>query len=114
MCAYSSCPRNSDADRSVTRLTQMSTTSTRVPPSCSDCGEASVPPMRAALLEASNKPLEVVSDIDIEDPRAGEVLVRVSHCGLCHSDLSLSNGQYPVTAPTVLGHEAAGVVDAIG
>ena len=70
--------------------------------------------MRAALLEASNKPLEVVSDIDIEDPRAGEVLVRVSHCGLCHSDLSLTDGRFPVMAPTVLGHEAAGVVEAVG
>ena len=70
--------------------------------------------MRAALLEASEKPLEVVSDIDIDDPRAGEVLVRVSHCGVCHSDLSLVNGTFPVMAPTVLGHEAAGVVEAIG
>jgi len=66
------------------------------------------------LIEASEKALEVVSDIDIEDPRAGEVLVRVSHCGVCHSDLSLSNGQFPVIAPTVLGHEAAGTVDAVG
>jgi Zn-dependent alcohol dehydrogenase len=70
--------------------------------------------MRAALIEASNTPLEVVDDIDIEEPRAGEVLVRVSHCGLCHSDLSLQNGQFPVFAPTVLGHEAAGVVEAVG
>jgi S-(hydroxymethyl)glutathione dehydrogenase/alcohol dehydrogenase len=70
--------------------------------------------MRAALLEASGKPLEVVNDVDIEDPRAGEVLVRVSHCGVCHSDLSLANGTFPVTAPTVLGHEAAGVVEVIG
>jgi S-(hydroxymethyl)glutathione dehydrogenase / alcohol dehydrogenase len=70
--------------------------------------------MRAALLEASEKPLEVVGDVDIEDPRAGEVLVRVSHCGVCHSDLSLANGTFPVTAPTVLGHEAAGTVEAIG
>jgi S-(hydroxymethyl)glutathione dehydrogenase / alcohol dehydrogenase len=70
--------------------------------------------MRAALLEASEKPLEVVSDIDIEDPRAGEVLVRVSHCGVCHSDLSLTDGRFPVMSPTVLGHEAAGVVEAIG
>jgi len=70
--------------------------------------------MRAALIEASNTPLEVVDDIDIEAPRTGEVLVRVSHCGLCHSDLSLQNGQSPVFAPTVLGHEAAGVVEAIG
>ena len=70
--------------------------------------------MRAALIEASNTPLEVVDDIDIEEPRTGEVLVRVSHCGLCHSDLSLQNGQFPVMAPTVLGHEAAGVVEAVG
>jgi Zn-dependent alcohol dehydrogenase len=70
--------------------------------------------MRAALIEETGKPIEVVNDIDIEDPRAGEVLVRVSHCGVCHSDLSLTNGQFPVMAPTVLGHEAAGVVEAIG
>jgi S-(hydroxymethyl)glutathione dehydrogenase/alcohol dehydrogenase len=70
--------------------------------------------MRAALIEASNTPLEVVDDVDIEEPRTGEVLVRVSHCGLCHSDLSLQNGQFPVMAPTVLGHEAAGVVEAVG
>jgi len=86
----------------------------RSPPGRSDRAEASVPEMRAALLEASDKPLEVVDDVDIEDPRAGEVLVRVSHCGVCHSDLSLANGTFPVTAPTVLGHEAAGVVEAIG
>src|SRR5258705_13694401 len=91
----------------------MSTTSTRCPLRL-DCLEASVLAMRAALLEASEKPLEVVSDVDIEDPRMGEVLVRVSHCGVCHSDLSLANGTFPVTAPTVLGHEAAGPVEAIG
>ena len=70
--------------------------------------------MRAALLEASEKPLAIVDDIDIEDPRAGEVRVRVSHCGVCHSDLSLVNGTFPFVSATVLGHEAAGVVDAIG
>ena len=70
--------------------------------------------MRAALLEASEKPLTIVDDIDIEDPRAGEVRVRVSHCGVCHSDLSLVNGTFPFVSATVLGHEAAGVVDAIG
>jgi S-(hydroxymethyl)glutathione dehydrogenase / alcohol dehydrogenase len=70
--------------------------------------------MRAALIESSEKPLEVVGDIEIEDPRMGEVLVKVSHCGVCHSDLSLTNGTFPVTAPTVLGHEAAGTVYAVG
>jgi Zn-dependent alcohol dehydrogenase len=70
--------------------------------------------MRAAVLEASEKPLAIVEDVDIDDPRAGEVRVRVSHCGVCHSDLSFANGTYPFLAPTVLGHEAAGVVDAVG
>jgi S-(hydroxymethyl)glutathione dehydrogenase / alcohol dehydrogenase len=70
--------------------------------------------MRAALLEASDRPLEIVTDVDIEDPRAGEVLVRVSHCGVCHSDLSLADGTFPVMGPTVLGHEAAGVVERVG
>jgi S-(hydroxymethyl)glutathione dehydrogenase/alcohol dehydrogenase len=69
--------------------------------------------MRAAVLEASEKPL-VVDDVDIEDPRVGEVLVRVTNCGVCHSDLSLANGTFPFVAPTVLGHEAAGVVEKIG
>jgi 2-desacetyl-2-hydroxyethyl bacteriochlorophyllide A dehydrogenase len=70
--------------------------------------------MRAALLEASSRPLQVVDDIDAADPGPGEVRVRVSHCGVCHSDLSIVNGTFPLTAPTVLGHEAAGVVDAVG
>ena len=70
--------------------------------------------MRAALLEASEKPLVIVDDVDIEAPRAGEVRVRVSHCGVCHSDLSLVNGTFPFVAPTVLGHEAAGVVESLG
>ena len=70
--------------------------------------------MRAALLEASEKPLNVVDDIDIDEPRAGEVLVRVTNCGVCHSDLSLQNGTFGVQQPTVLGHEAAGVVEKVG
>ena len=70
--------------------------------------------MRAAVLEASEKPLVIADDVEIEAPRAGEVLVRVAHCGVCHSDLSLVNGTYPFMAPTVLGHEAAGIVEEIG
>jgi Zn-dependent alcohol dehydrogenase len=70
--------------------------------------------MRAAVLEASEKPIVVADDVDIEEPRTGEVLVRVTHCGVCHSDLSMVNGTFPVMAPTVLGHEAAGVVERVG
>jgi len=45
--------------------------------------------MRAALLEKHSQPLTFVDDIDVEDPREGEVQVQVSHCGICHSDLTI-------------------------
>jgi Zn-dependent alcohol dehydrogenase len=70
--------------------------------------------MRAALLEAAGAPLRVRDDVEIDEPRAGQVRVRVAHCGLCHSDLSLADGSFPAPTPIVLGHEAAGVVDAVG
>ncbi len=70
--------------------------------------------MRAALLETSAVPLFMVDDVVVEDPRPGEVLVKVSHCGVCHSDLSIANGTYPSVAPTVLGHEASGTVETVG
>src|SRR5215475_4078892 len=70
--------------------------------------------MRAALLEEAGKPLVVRDDITIADPRPGHVRVRVSHCGICHSDLSLVDGVFPTATPIILGHEAAGVVDAVG
>ena len=53
-------------------------------------------------------------DVVIDEPHAGEVLVRVAHCGVCHSDLSLVDGDLPAPLPVVLGHEAAGVVEALG
>jgi len=70
--------------------------------------------MRAALLEESGKPLTIVDDIDIAEPGLGEVIVRVSHCGLCHSDVSQMDGTYQPRVPVILGHEAAGVVEAVG
>ncbi|MFN8037121.1 MAG: Zn-dependent alcohol dehydrogenase [Acidimicrobiia bacterium] len=70
--------------------------------------------MRAALLEAPGRPLAVVDDIDVDDPHVGEVRVRVTHCGVCHSDLSVVDGTFPAGLPIVLGHEAAGVVESIG
>ena len=69
--------------------------------------------MRAAILEAPNTPV-FVDDIDIRGPRRGEVLVRIAACGVCHSDLSIVDGSFPSALPVVLGHEAAGVVEAIG
>lgn len=70
--------------------------------------------MRAAVLEAAGQGLRIWDDVAIEGPRAGQVRVAVSHCGVCHSDLSIADGVFPAPLPIVLGHEAAGVVDAVG
>jgi S-(hydroxymethyl)glutathione dehydrogenase / alcohol dehydrogenase len=70
--------------------------------------------MRAAVLERGGEPLCVFDDVEIAAPGSGQVRVRVSHCGVCHSDLSVADGVFPAPLPIVLGHEAAGVVDAIG
>ena len=70
--------------------------------------------MRAAVLERAGEPLRVWDDVEIAGPRPGQVRVRVTHCGVCHSDLSIADGAFPAPVPIVLGHEAAGLVDAVG
>jgi len=70
--------------------------------------------MRAAVLEAAGAPLVVYDDVEIGAPRSGQVRVRVHACGVCHSDLSLVDGVFPCPTPIIVGHEAAGVVDAVG
>ena len=70
--------------------------------------------MRAAILERAGERLRLCDDVVIAPPRAGQVRVRVSHCGVCHSDLSVADGVFPAPLPIVLGHEAAGHVDAVG
>ena len=70
--------------------------------------------MRAALLEKNQQPLALVEDVEIQDPGAGEVLVKVSHCGICHSDLTVVDMPGGGQLPCVLGHEAAGTVEEIG
>ncbi|SEP80027.1 alcohol dehydrogenase [Devosia sp. YR412] len=77
--------------------------------------------IRAAILEqsglpapyAQSKPLRI-AEIDLAAPSQGEVLVKVMAAGLCHSDLSVIDGNRPRPLPMVLGHEAAGVVEALG
>jgi S-(hydroxymethyl)glutathione dehydrogenase/alcohol dehydrogenase len=70
--------------------------------------------MRAAVLEEFGQPL-VVQEIDLEEPKTGEVLVRLVACGVCHTDMYTASGVDPSGyAPTVLGHEGAGVVEAVG
>ena len=70
--------------------------------------------MRAALLEQPGGPLSLVDDLEIRDPRPGEVKVRVRHCGICHSDLTAMGLTPAEGLPLVLGHEAAGVVEEVG
>ena len=62
---------------------------------------------------ADRQPLEVAT-VHLEPPGAGEVLVRIEAAGLCHSDLSVINGDRPRPTPMVLGHEACGVVVGTG
>ncbi|HZT85433.1 MAG TPA: alcohol dehydrogenase catalytic domain-containing protein [Gaiellaceae bacterium] len=70
--------------------------------------------MRAAVLEEFGQPL-VVQEVELSEPRAGEVLVRLEACGVCHTDLYTASGADPSGyAPTVLGHEGAGVVERVG
>ncbi|WP_329121116.1 Zn-dependent alcohol dehydrogenase [Streptomyces sp. NBC_01465] len=68
--------------------------------------------MRGVVFDG--KQAQVVDDLEIRDPGPGEVLVDVAAAGLCHSDLSVIDGTIPFPAPCVLGHEGAGVVEAVG
>lgn len=77
--------------------------------------------VKAAVLQGMNvprpygqsKPL-AIEEIELSPPGPGEVLVRIRAAGLCHSDLSVINGDRPRPMPMALGHEAAGVVEALG
>jgi S-(hydroxymethyl)glutathione dehydrogenase / alcohol dehydrogenase len=70
--------------------------------------------IRAAVLERFGEPLEV-QELDLAEPKAGEVLVRLVACGVCHTDLYTASGADPSGySPAVLGHEGAGVVEKVG
>src|SRR5947209_9719148 len=70
--------------------------------------------IRAAVLEEFGEPL-VVQEVELAEPRGGEVLVRLVACGVCHTDMYTASGVDPSGyAPTVLGHEGAGVVERCG
>lgn len=64
-------------------------------------------------MEAVGTPLVVHDDVEVDEPRQGELLVRIAHCGVCHSDLSVLNAAI-APVPAILGHEAAGVVESCG
>lgn len=69
--------------------------------------------MPAAIMSVHNQPL-VIDDAELEEPGTGEVIIRLVATGVCHTDLGAFQGAKPVTLPIVLGHEGAGVVEAIG
>ncbi len=70
--------------------------------------------IRAAVLEEFAQPL-AVREVDLAEPGPGEVLVRLAACGVCHTDMYTASGVDPSGyAPTVLGHEGAGVVERVG
>jgi alcohol dehydrogenase len=62
---------------------------------------------------AQTRPLEI-TELELDPPGDGEVLIRIEAAGLCHSDLSVINGNRPRPLPMLLGHEAAGIVEAVG
>lgn len=68
---------------------------------------------RAAVLPDTGMPLEI-TELDLAGPAPGEVLVRVKASGVCHSDLNAADGTSPTRCPAVLGHEGAGVIEAVG
>ena len=70
--------------------------------------------MRAAVVHEFHAPI-AIEDVTLEDPRAGEVVVRIAASGVCRSDLHVVNGRTPVAnLPMILGHEGAGIVEAVG
>lgn len=69
--------------------------------------------MKAAVMRANHAPLEI-EEVQLDDPGPSEVLVRTAASGICHSDLHVIEGSLPVPPPCVLGHEPAGVVEAVG
>lgn len=68
---------------------------------------------QAAVVYEPGKPIEI-EELDLDGPRAGEVLIRYTHAGLCHSDVHIQHGDLEARLPMVLGHEGAGIVEEVG
>src|ERR1051326_2671447 len=66
------------------------------------------------IVWTDEKKVDITDALDVRAPRATEVLVRLVAAGVCHSDLSVLDGTIPFPTPVVLGHEGAGVVEAVG
>ncbi|MEC8941498.1 MAG: alcohol dehydrogenase catalytic domain-containing protein, partial [Verrucomicrobiota bacterium] len=68
---------------------------------------------KAVVCRELNKPV-VVETVEFGAPKRDEVTLKITACGVCHSDLSATNGTIPLPPPSVLGHEACGVVEEVG
>jgi NDMA-dependent alcohol dehydrogenase len=68
---------------------------------------------KAAVVVEPNKPIEI-EELDLDGPREGEVLIRYTHAGLCHSDVHVAHGDLEARLPMVLGHEGAGIIEEVG
>src|SRR3954468_9713879 len=68
---------------------------------------------KAVICRELNKPV-VVEEIEVDGPHRGEVTVKLAACGVCHSDLSATNGTIPMPPPLILGHEGAGEIVEVG
>jgi S-(hydroxymethyl)glutathione dehydrogenase/alcohol dehydrogenase len=69
--------------------------------------------IKAAVLRQVQQPM-VLEDVELQDPKDDEVLVRIMATGLCHSDYNVITGDMNIPLPIVLGHEGAGIVEAVG
>ena len=68
---------------------------------------------KAAVVYEPGKRIEI-EELDLDGPKDGEVLIRYTHAGLCHSDIHIAHGDLPARLPMVLGHEGAGIIEAVG
>ena len=80
-----------------------------------NAGSAYDSPMLAAVLrEVGNPDLEVCDDVELVDLGSDDVTIKITHTGVCHSDVSAMNGTIPQPPPAVLGHEGAGIIEEVG
>src|ERR1700744_2127246 len=68
---------------------------------------------KAAVVYEPGKGIEI-EELDLDGPKDGEVLIRYTHAGLCHSDVHIAHGDLPARLPMVLGHEGAGIIEEVG
>lgn len=69
--------------------------------------------IKAAVTHANGKPF-MIENVELAEPKAGEMLVKIVACGVCHTDEAAQYEQVPTPLPAVLGHEGAGIVEKVG